>query len=214
MSVVLANLIGAVAALLPASMGAPLRRWATNLRKSQAAVRRVERGPRRFTARVRNISRLASRIKLPGSQRRMAVLPTRTRQMDAQGQTMPPEVIVSPEQARGKYRTPPAAIPPSIVDVWTQTPVMNPGETLAMDLLITPIKRPPQSRFYAFTVTSKSVKPENAPLSVEEGSVRIARVSWFYHLLPFLLFVVIVVLEFLLLRRLIVLLLNSTGVLG
>jgi VWFA-related protein len=188
MSQAIASTLNTLGVLLPGSMGAPLRSWASRLRQQQAAVTRIEQAPSRTSGGLQRIRRQVSQVKPPASPGRATV-------------SSPPQRM-DKRQVRSVART--------IVDAWARTPFVEPGETLAVDLLIDPIKRSSQTEQYPITVTSKSVEKENAPPVIEEGIVQIMGVSWFRHLLPSLIFVAVIVIEALLIW----LLLSSMGVLG
>ncbi len=98
----------------------------------------------------------------------------------------------------------------TVVDTWVQTPSVEPGETLVVDLLVDPIIRPRQAQQYPITVISQSVEQEDAPLVIGEGNVQIEVVSWFHRLLPFLVLVAVITIQVLLIGFL----LRITGVLG
>ena len=103
-----AGLLDSLGALLPRSVGTPLLRASAQIRRGQGAVRRVERVPRRA-------AQLKSRV-APGRP------PTRPQPVPATRQGPIPPPIAS------------ATIKPG----WVETPVVEPGETLAIDLLIDP----------------------------------------------------------------------------
>ncbi len=158
-----ASALGTVGALLPRSVGTPLRNWASQLRRQQAAVSRVEHAPRQVLSRI---------LKSPGRTSRVRSL------------VSPARVTTLPPQTTGECQATP--VTRTIVDAWAQTPFVEPGETLTVDLLIDPIERPRKTQHYPIVVTSRSIEQADAPLVVEEGSVQIEGVSWFRHLLPFL----------------------------
>jgi len=184
----IAGTLNTLGVLLPGSMGAPLRSWASRLRRQQAAVTRIEQAPGRTSGRLQRVRRHVSPIK-PSAP---SVRPTSS----------------SPRPTRDEYQT--RSVTHTVVDAWARTPFVEPGETLAIDLLIDPIKRSSQTEHYPVTVTSKSVEQEDAPPVIEEGDIQIAGVSWFRHLLPSFIFVAVIVIEALLLW----LLLNSMGLLS
>jgi hypothetical protein len=72
-----------------------------------------------------------------------------------------------------------------VIHTWAQTPLVEPGETLAVDLLVNPIKSY-QSQLYSFTLLSRSVEQEEAPSVKEEVSVHMVRPSWLRRLYPYL----------------------------
>ncbi len=80
----------------------------------------------------------------------------------------------------------------AVTSLWSQTPLIDPGETLTIDLLIAP-RKPHRTQRYSFKVLSKAIESESAPLVVEEGSIQIKGRSWFRRLIPYLLFAMIIV---------------------
>ncbi len=179
----LADTLGAVGALLPPSLGAPFKRVATQMRQQQAAVSRLERVPRQTVERVRRVPRKISQIEAPNSPpSSMSTAPTQAESGD--------HVANAPARA--------------VVDVWAETPVVAPGDELALDLLINPVERPAQERRCTFAVISQTMVHDDAPSVVAEGEIRLRAVSWFRHVLPFLglgLLAVVTVLGFGLLVR-------------
>lgn len=91
------------------------------------------------------------------------------------------EALVPSSQEAG----PAAPASPAAVRAWAQTPFVEPGETLTVDLRIDPA-RPYHTQHYPFTVLSRSVEQEDAPLVVEETGVQIVRPSWLRRYYPFL----------------------------
>jgi hypothetical protein len=91
-------------------------------------------------------------------------------------------------KTKGKPKT--APISPKVVSNWLQTPLVEPGATLTIDLFIYPVKSR-QDGFYPFQVLSRSVEQEEAPLVVEEGSLQIPGASRFRRYSPYLLILAI-----------------------
>jgi hypothetical protein len=65
---------------------------------------------------------------------------------------------------------------------WTETPEVEAGDTLQLELVIIP-KKARRTRTYHFRISSKAVAEPGTPLHVEEASVKIRGVSWFYWLI-------------------------------
>jgi len=101
-----------------------------------------------------------------------------------------------------------SSLPHTVLCTWVRTPLVEPGETLAVDLLIRPVRSRPD-QFYPFTVFSRSAEQEKAPLAIKEGDVQIAGASWARRYSPFLIILAtaVVVLTF-------VFWLASVGILG
>jgi hypothetical protein len=73
----------------------------------------------------------------------------------------------------------------SSVQTWAQTPLVEPGETLVVDLLVNPV-RPFKTQHYLFQLFSRSVEQEGAPLVEEDASVYMVRPSLLRRLFPYL----------------------------
>jgi hypothetical protein len=65
---------------------------------------------------------------------------------------------------------------------WTETPEVEAGDTLQLELVIEP-KKAQRTRTYTFRVSSKAVTEPGTPLHVEEASIKIRGVSWLYWLI-------------------------------
>lgn len=76
------------------------------------------------------------------------------------------------------------------VQVWVQTPYVQPGESLTVDLLVSLVQAA-ATPDYAFRVLSRSVEQGEAPPVVEEGNVEIKRLSLFRRLLPYAFIIII-----------------------
>ena len=165
-----ADVLGAVGALLPASLGRPLKSMSTRLRQQQTRVSRVERVPRQAMSRAQKIPRRMSKARPQGRSPRVEAAP-------------------APGEEAGRVQRRPAAprsITQTVVDVWARTFPIEPGGTLALDLLVAPLKRPAQTQSYTFTVTSMPVGQEEGPAEAQEGTIQIERVPLLRHLWPFL----------------------------
>ncbi len=75
-------------------------------------------------------------------------------------------------------------------EIWTETPLVAPGDRLLLDLLISPLDFYRTQR-YSFKVISRAAEQEDVSL-VEEGHVQIDKIPWLYRLLPYLVFAVFV----------------------
>jgi VWFA-related protein len=74
--------------------------------------------------------------------------------------------------------------------IWAETPLLEPGGRLLLDLLISPLDFYRTQR-YAFKVISRAAEQEDTSL-VEEGYVQIDKIPWLYRLLPYLVFAIFV----------------------
>jgi len=70
-------------------------------------------------------------------------------------------------------------------EVYSETPFVRPGETLAVDLVVkTAFTARPQQR--SFRIVSRCIEQEGTALTVEEGLVRIGGGIWGHRYLPYL----------------------------
>ena len=70
------------------------------------------------------------------------------------------------------------------LQVWVQTPSVQPGDRLAVDLLVSLVNALANPD-YAFRILSRSVEYEAAPSVIAKSSVHIVRPSLFRRLLPY-----------------------------
>lgn len=199
-----ADTIGAVGALLPSSMGRPLKNLSTQLRQHQTAASRAQKAPGEFVGRVQRIPKHMSRVQ-PTPTKRAASPPSQpsSRELPADGaiqetyqtdqktdQQRGQAIGQEQGQATGHERR--QSQPPPIAALeqengWTRTPPTPPGESLPLDLLVTPVGRPAQTQIYPFTVVAKAAQAPaaEAPAKTIEGQIEVAAVSWFHHALAF-----------------------------
>jgi hypothetical protein len=80
---------------------------------------------------------------------------------------------------------------------WARTPIVQPGEILAAELLIRSLASSTaatdRNQQYAYRVVSRSAEQEGAPLVVQEGSIRIRGGFWARRFLPSALVVVMTI---------------------
>ena len=73
-----------------------------------------------------------------------------------------------------------------IDDVWVETPAIEPGDSLFLELVIEPT-HPRRKQSIPFRIASKSIEAEEKPLVIHEATVEIWGLSWFsWLLLPLL----------------------------
>ena len=155
----IAELLSTIGMILPSSMGSPLFQKAGQLRQGQIKARRVEQLPDRMTW----------------------LKPGAAKQAQSQDVAAPSPVAAQQPAVSSAGR----AIQADGLS-WVQTPFIQPGETLAVDLFIKAMTSG-KSQYRLFQVFSSSVEQENAPLVVEEGSVQIGGGFWTRRVLPYLL---------------------------
>jgi hypothetical protein len=93
--------------------------------------------------------------------------------------------------------TTPMPGPQVAVNPWTWTPYLLPGQRLAMELLLTPVK-PNLSREYIFSITSQLAEPVEGPPQTEAGQIFIRGRSLFSRIFPVFAFLIVATLVILL----------------
>jgi hypothetical protein len=161
---VVASALSTLGALLPRSAGGPLRHVASQIRHGGGSVRRAER-----------LTRQAGRLR-PTPAPKATPLRLRT---ERSPQGRPTRPSTGAEEALA------AAGSDAAAQTWVQTPFVEAGKTLAIDLLISPTD-PYQTAYYPFTVTSRSLDAPDAPLIAEEGSVHTVGLTLFQRFGPLL----------------------------
>jgi hypothetical protein len=190
------DLLEVTASILPGRLGSPLLRLSQRIYSSQMAVGRAKMAP---TQVVRSAKYLKSQVTPSSSS--FGSSQNRFSQPAAQPAPPPPS-ISQPVGARRPppvmepgYVNPPVASNPvraaagngrrqKVLKEWGQTPQIEPGEALMVDLLIMPAK-PFRRQAYNFTIISKPFEPEQGDSAVdEEGVVHIRGVHWLWRFLP------------------------------
>jgi hypothetical protein len=179
-----AGLFSALGNILPSSLGDSLTEAASQMRYGQTTVQRAQQ----VSDQASQVSSKVQAPKLPAD-----LAPP---QMPAAepGQPEPLILEAGPEA------------PPQIADAadpagmdWVQTPTVDRGQELTVELRVKLLKAQ-KMRHYAFTVTSRSVEAEQAPLISGETKIQIARVFgslWFVpHLIVLVLSLATVALAF------------------
>ncbi|HDQ73833.1 MAG TPA: VWA domain-containing protein [Chloroflexi bacterium] len=186
-----ADTIGAIGALLPSSMGRPLKNLSTQLRQQQTAASRAQKAPGEFVGRVQRIPKRMSRVQPAATKRaassREQIAPDTPSLSIERG--MGRETDQERRQATKEERIRSQQRPIAVLEQengWTRTPSTPPGERLPLDLLVTPVGRPAQTQIYPFTVIATSLEQASeAPAKKVDGRIEVAEVSWLHHTLPF-----------------------------
>lgn len=150
-----AGILDSLGTLLPRSVGTPLLRAAAQIRRGQGKVRGVERLPGRA-------AQLKSRV-VPGR----------------------PSARPQPVPTTRQEPIPPAIASATIKPGWVETPFVEPGETLAIDLLIDPAN-PYRTQAYPLVVKSRSLEQRESSWVVEESDVKIVEPTFLQRYSPFL----------------------------
>jgi VWFA-related protein len=164
----LASILNRVARYLPGSAGRSARRVSGQLRRAHAQTRRAQIQ----TGRASSVAGRISQVQTPDTSRQAAVEPP------AQETATP---VVTPEMTTDALTT---------VQTWAQTPPVEPGERMIVDLVVNP-GRSFKSQAYPFQLLSRSVEQENAPLVQEEVSVQLVRPVWYRYFLPYLVILIV-----------------------
>jgi hypothetical protein len=172
--------------ILPRSIGAPLLNASSRMRRTESSVARVQQTPG-------TLSVQAARLKATASTTKEAVAPMpqpdtvpALPQMPATEQAQP-EMPTAPPELAGVPGVQPQAAPIAHISEpgWAQTPYVQPGESLELELTVA-ATRTSKARQYPFAVISRAVEQEAAPLVSEEGSIQIRGIPWILRILPYL----------------------------
>ncbi len=188
------TLFSVVASFLPQSIGGPIQRWVDGVRGVESGV------SGRISMAQTNVEMTERAFKGAGDQL-SAVSPTQP----ANG----PEAIAAPISvpvggAAAGVATAPAptgsarptthplyqAAPAS--HTWALTPILEPGGTLTVELILKPVN-PNRTQEYTFRVVSKLVGRDDLPPLVESGTVHIKGPGWFSRLVKLLLFLLVAI---------------------
>jgi hypothetical protein len=152
-----------IGSFLPRSMRMPVQRLSTSVRRGRTAARRVERASKR-------VERMKEGAGAAPSQ--------------TGGEAQPVT-----GQRPGVARTGQAA--DEVVQIWSQTPYIESGHTLTMNLHVKSTGLFQTRRLYPFKVFSKSIEIEEAPVVVEEATFGLKGFSTFGWIVGVLLSVII-----------------------
>ena len=161
----IAGILSTLAYLLPRSIGGPLQRASFSLRRGETTLQRAQQ-----------VSQQVGRLAPAGGQ---ASTSARTPASATGGAQALTAVGTSP-QGEGPVRMAPAASQAQVTPLLetAQTPFIEPGETLTVNLLIKPVK-PFQAQHYSFTITSRSLEQSDAPPALEQGNVQVTALPWY-----------------------------------
>lgn len=178
---IIADLLTTVAYLLPGSLGRPFRNMADQLLQRQGQISQATRTPSMMVRRAKQLPGQAGQV-LPSR-------PTASAGASAAQTVTPPlqtarssSQIRAPSPPSNKTRRQAAMATPETGQTRVQTPLVEPDQTLMIELLITSLK-PYQSQDYTFRVSSRSVEPVEAPPATEQGNIYIKGISWFSRLI-------------------------------
>jgi hypothetical protein len=158
-----AGLLSMIGSLLPRSVGIPLQQRASEIRRVQAQASYAQQVPNQMAW----IKSSASRA-VPG--------------------------MAAPKPAAGQPASPVAPGDEALSDgvTWAQTPTVQPGETLAIELLIRSAS-PTSNQHHAYRIISRSADRMLAAPVAEESGAQIRGGFWARRFLPSTIIVVIMI---------------------
>jgi hypothetical protein len=172
----IADILGTLGMILPRSLGSPMLQAASRLRRGQSTATRVQQAPGRVGGQVKKVKSASK-----AAQQVSANPPVQS------GTPQPSQQM--PVTPAGEPQTLPAsralAAVPTAEPGWIQTPSVQPGETLAVRLLVTG-PRLSQTQYYQFEVSSRSVEQAGSPVVSQTDAFRIRGIPWFLRVLPYL----------------------------
>ena len=194
------NFLSEIGYMLPGSLGRRLSSTGGSLRSAQNTADRAER--------------LANRVPKGKADAAATAAAVASSTSDTAAATATPTpAIDSTRQAPAEVATRAApvlpALPANLTPGAYQTPFVEPGEMLTLNLIIRP-DRPYQTQHYTFRVSSRSIEQAGLKPLVENANIEVAGVSWFRLYLPFFLVAGATIIVI----ALIALLLSGTGVLA
>jgi VWFA-related protein len=177
MSGLASTVLGGLGALLPGSLGQPFKNMSQKMRRKQSDTGRAIRVPKDKLDRAKALRGQVTQGSSKGSQTREAVPSSKAEASH----------IVASVEREAVPATTVTRIGQPTVEAWSQTPFVEPGETLTVALLIDPLK-PHRTQDCSFQVVSRGIEQKDAPPVVKEGSIHIEGISWFRLYLPALAF--------------------------
>jgi len=164
---ILANILSTLGLLLPASLGAPLTRAASQIRRGQVA-----------TSRVGQLKAQSGRLKL-----RKSAPPV--------GGGSQPAAPAGSETAAAAAIAESRSEAEWVESPWAQTPPVEPDGVLMVDLHVRPVRSTLRgsSQVHRFTMLSRTAEPHDSgrqmPVVTAEATVQFAGTSWFMRLAPY-----------------------------
>jgi hypothetical protein len=183
----LIDLLEVIGSTLPGSLGKPLLRLSASLYSGQRTVEQAKMAPYQAMSTAKYVkgevagnvpgqSRAGGPFSAGGSGRPVA---------SAAGDDRQPVFVEEEAMAAGPARpsrprskTAPLGVPTG----WSETPAIEPGDKLLIEVLIKP-EKPFKKNDYAFTVTSKAMGEDKTTSFVEEGIIRIRGLFWLWRFL-------------------------------
>ena len=187
------DIFDSVASILPSAIGRPLRRMSESLYSGQRAVDRAKMAPSQVVRTTQYVKGEVSRNLPAGSQ------PGDAASQPAADASLPPQTVAEGGLEEGEVQ-PVAASPPApkkkrrkrsrtktaplgIPNGWSETPPIEPGDKLLVEMLIVP-EQPFKKQSYDITVTSKSMEETRPSAFEEKAEVQIRGLFWPWRYLP------------------------------
>ncbi|MBN1140146.1 MAG: hypothetical protein JXM73_26485 [Anaerolineae bacterium] len=157
---IVASILSTLGLLLPGSLGAPFTRAASQMQRGQVTA-----------SRVGQLKSQGTRLKSRKSGR-------------------PPKGDSQPMASGGQVAITAPDVAQPHGEAWAQTPSVEPGGVLMVDLQIRPIQSALRgsNQVYPFTILSRTAElrdPSQAPVVITEATVQFAGTSWFLRFLPY-----------------------------
>jgi hypothetical protein len=181
----IAGILSTLSYLLPGSAGRSVARVGQTISTGQGRLRQATNVPTRLARTAGQLQSQVGQLTPSGSRTRSSVGMTEIgpgagRPID-NGSEVVPARAVSQAPANGRQTR---------ANGWAQTPFVDPGEQLSIDMLITPIAKPYHTQAYMFTVLSKTIEREDSSLVTEAGRVEMPGVSRLRRLIPYLIYII------------------------
>ena len=196
----LAGILSTVSRLLPGSTGTSAARASAQLRRGQMQTGRADRLVDQVAKAKPKTSSTPAADAAPSDQATFVPYASTVASLEVEGMT-------------GTYTAGGTSMSsgerPSDSPAWALTPSVEPGETLVVEMLVSPTKSY-KSQHYPFTLLSRSVEQSGSALMAEEVSVHMTRPSWLSRLYPYLVVLLIMAVTI----SLYMVFLQSAGILG
>jgi len=192
----LGGILGGIAPYMPAGVANSMTSLAMRLRGGEYAMSRVESNTKTVKELSTGGGYGTGKGSTPTIESPRGDAPASAQTQVVQGQTVATPTASGP-------------VVPGLTRVWAQTPVVEPGQTLAVTLTLRPVK-PRQTQQYFFRVVSQAIDAEGVAPIIEQGNLQIQGLSIMRRFLPFLVVMGMLVIVL----GLIVLLLLNIGLFG
>lgn len=209
-SYMITEILETLGSILPGSAGASVRRASGQIHKGQMVADRAVRAPTQTARSVQHLQYQVAEAVPAGSQSATTpagagggyAAPAASPQAAGSGAAYGSGVAYGPISTGGVYASQPQ---PGYVSApvgngvgngaqkaagnWVQTPFVEPGDSLKLDLLITPDK-PFKNKSYDFTLSSAAIDQTETPVD-EQGTAKIKAVFWLWRFLLILIILLV-----------------------